>query len=158
MYVNWTRSVVKWGAFNQTEEMGMGFEMKSLSPLLSVFDMPTAMHFYRTLLGFELVNHSPFLSDSQYDFHWAMLRRNGVELMLNTAYDEGERPSQPEPRRVAAHSDTVLYFGCPDVDGAYTELLAKGLPVKAPTVAPYGMKQLTVSDPDGYLLCFQWPA
>ena len=24
--------------------------------------------------------------------------------------------------------------------------------------APYGMRQLYVSDPDGYTLCFQWPA
>jgi glyoxylase I family protein len=30
--------------------------------------------------------------------------------------------------------------------------------VKPPKVAPYGMKQLYVKDPDGYVLCFQWPA
>ena len=28
--------------------------------------------------------------------------------------------------------------------------------VKEPKVAPYGMKQLYLTDPDGYLLCFQW--
>ena len=27
-----------------------------------------------------------------------------------------------------------------------------------PRVAPYGMKQLYLSDPDGYNLCFQWRA
>jgi hypothetical protein len=30
--------------------------------------------------------------------------------------------------------------------------------VKEPKVAPYGMKQLHLTDPDGYLLCFQWRA
>jgi glyoxylase I family protein len=30
--------------------------------------------------------------------------------------------------------------------------------VNEPKVAPYGMKQLYVRDPDGYGLCFQWPA
>jgi hypothetical protein len=26
-----------------------------------------------------------------------------------------------------------------------------------PKVAPYGMKQLYASDPDGFGVCFQWP-
>jgi hypothetical protein len=31
-----------------------------------------------------------------------------------------------------------------------------GITTKKPKVAPYGMKQLYLTDPDGYLLCFQW--
>ena len=34
--------------------------------------------------------------------------------------------------------------------------MRKGIDVQEPTIAHYGMKQLYVSDPDGYLLCFQW--
>jgi hypothetical protein len=34
----------------------------------------------------------------------------------------------------------------------------KGLDMKEPKVAPYGMKQLYVRDPDGYGICFQWKA
>jgi glyoxylase I family protein len=30
--------------------------------------------------------------------------------------------------------------------------------VNEPKVAPYGMKQLYVHDPDGFSLCFQWKA
>jgi catechol 2,3-dioxygenase-like lactoylglutathione lyase family enzyme len=78
--------------------------------------------------------------------------------MLNTAYEEPERPPAPEPSRIAAHSDICVYFGCPDVDGAYRHLRAKGLDVKEPAVAHYGMKQVYVKDPDGYWLCFQWKA
>jgi catechol 2,3-dioxygenase-like lactoylglutathione lyase family enzyme len=44
------------------------------------------------------------------------------------------------------------------VDSAYRHLRAKGIAVKEPTVAAYGMKQLYVLDPDGYNLCFQWEA
>jgi hypothetical protein len=29
--------------------------------------------------------------------------------------------------------------------------------VQPPKVAWYGMKQLYLRDPDGYLICFQWP-
>jgi uncharacterized glyoxalase superfamily protein PhnB len=60
--------------------------------------------------------------------------------------------------RVAAHGDTGLFFGCPDVDGAYEELRDKGVVVKPPQVARYGMKQMYLKDPDGYGLCFQWRA
>src|SRR5439155_16586441 len=91
-------------------------------------------------------------------FDWALLKLNGVELMLNTAYEDHARLSVPDPARIAAHDDTAIYFGCPDVDAAYAHLRARGVAVKEPEVAHYGMKQLYVSDPDGYNLCFQWPA
>jgi uncharacterized glyoxalase superfamily protein PhnB len=76
--------------------------------------------------------------------------------MLNTAYEEDDRPAVPDPARIEAHGDTILYFGCPDVDAAYRDLKARGIDVDEPQVAPYGMKQLYLSDPDGYALCFEW--
>jgi glyoxylase I family protein len=91
-------------------------------------------------------------------FDWALLRLNGMELMLNTAYEEDSRPPEPDRARIAAHDDTAIYFGCPDVDAAYAHLRSRAKNVKEPKVAPYGMKQLYVRDPDGYSLCFQWPA
>jgi hypothetical protein len=51
-----------------------------------------------------------------------------------------------------------LYIGCPDVDAAYRFLSEKGLDLKEPHVAWYGMKQLYLSDPDGFGICFQWRA
>jgi len=68
------------------------------------------------------------------------------------------RPPAPDLARFATHEDTCLYFGCPDVDAAYAYLRARGVAAKEPHVAPYGMKQLYLSDPDGYSICFQWPA
>ena len=134
----------------------MAIDIRGIAPLIQVFDMPESVHFYRDLLGFELVNHAPFYAEGLY--HWALLRLNGAELMLNTAYDEGERPEKPETRRVATHGDTCLYFGCPDMDAAYQHLLSVGLKPNPPNVAHYGMKQLYLKDPDGYGICFQWPA
>jgi uncharacterized glyoxalase superfamily protein PhnB len=78
--------------------------------------------------------------------------------MLNTAYEAGERPAAPDPARVAGHADTTLFFGCPDVDAAYALLRERGVEVEPPVVRDYGMKQLSLSDPDGYGLCFHWPA
>jgi catechol 2,3-dioxygenase-like lactoylglutathione lyase family enzyme len=118
--------------------------------------MPTSIAFYRDALGFRVMHTSPLNASGSYGF--VLLERDGIELMLNTAYDEGKRPAAPDPARVAAHRDTALYFGCPDVAGAYAHLRALGVAAKPPRVAHYGMNQLYVSDPDGYTVCLQWPA
>lgn len=133
----------------------MAIQVRGLAPLLQVFDMPTSIKFYRDVLGFEIISTSKPGSDN---FGWAFLRLNGAELMLNTAYDDDMRPPVPDPVRIAAHDDTAIYFACPDVDAAYAQLLERGIDVSEPRIAPYGMKQLYVTDPDGYNLCFQWPA
>jgi glyoxylase I family protein len=133
----------------------MALEIEGIAPLIQVFDMPASVHFYRDVLGFELINHAPEYAPGL--FHWAMLRRNDVTIMLNTAYDEGEAPPKPEPARMAAHGDTIFYIGCPDVDSAYQYLLGCGIKVTPPTIAPYGFKQLNVMDPDGFHICLQHP-
>jgi glyoxylase I family protein len=93
------------------------------------------------------------------EFGWGLFRYSqGTEIMLNTAYDYGERPKVPDPARLNAHGDTCIYFSCPDVDGAYRHLREKGLNIQQPKVAWYGMKQLYLQDPDGFGLCFQWKA
>ena len=133
----------------------MSIVVNGVCALLQVFDMPESVRFYRDIIGFEIVTTSPREGDQ---FDWGLLRLNESNLMLNTAYEQDDRPARSEPARVSAHGDTCLYFACPDVDAAYQHLRAHGLDVKEPKVAPYGMKQLYVSDPDGYALCFQWPA
>jgi len=128
-------------------------KVSGLTPLLYVFDMPTSVAFYRGILGFEIVMQS----QPGDDFGWGLLRMGGAELMLNTAYDADERPASPDAARRAGHGDTTLYFGCPNVDEAYEYLKSKGVVVEKPRVTYYGMRQLTVIDPDGYGLCFQHP-
>jgi catechol 2,3-dioxygenase-like lactoylglutathione lyase family enzyme len=132
----------------------MSIRVEGLAPLIQVFDMPISVAFYRDILGFELARQS----QPGRDFDWCLLRLDGAELMLNTAYEREHRPKAPDRTRIGAHEDTSLYFGCRDVDAAYTHLRAKGVELDPPKVAPYGMKQLYLSDPDGYVICFQWPA
>lgn len=124
-----------------------------LCPLIQVFDMPTSLRFYRDLLGFEIVE----TSGPGDDFDWGWLRLDSANLMLNTAHEKAHRPRQPDPKRIAGHRDTILYFGA-DPDAVYEHLRSRGIDVEPPKVAPYGMKQLGICDPDGYGLCFQCPA
>jgi len=132
----------------------MAIAVRGLAPLLQVFDMPASVAFYRDVLGFELVS----TSRPGERFDWALLRLGDAELMLNTAYEDHARPPAPDPVRAAAHRDVTLFFGCPDVDAAYRHLRGRGVAVEEPVVRDYGMKQLTVADPDGFMVCFQWPA
>ena len=137
----------------------MAMDVRGVCPLLQVYDMPTAVRFYRDKLGFEIVSSSPHLGGDKDRFHWCWLRLGTGELMLNSAYEfDEERPTREEHQRARGHRDTCLYFGCPDVDGAYAELRAKGVEARAPKVAPYGMKQIYLTDPDGFGICFQWRA
>jgi uncharacterized glyoxalase superfamily protein PhnB len=128
--------------------------IRGLCPLLQVFDMPTSLRFYRDLLGFAEVQKS----GQSDEVHWAWLRHGDAHVMLNTAYDNGERPPTPDRSRFAAHADTCLFMGCEDLEGAYAYLVSQGVSAQPPKVAPYGMRQLYATDPDGYGVCFQWPA
>jgi glyoxylase I family protein len=129
-------------------------DIHGVAPLVQVFDMPTALHFYRDILGFTVFGRS----GPSDNCDWVGLKLNGAEVMLNTAYEADQRPPAPDPARIAAHDDTCLFFGCEDLDGAYQYLRAQGLNVKEPKIAHYGLKQLWVKDPDGYGICLQWPA
>jgi glyoxylase I family protein len=134
----------------------MALQVRDVAPLLFVYDMPTSVRFYRDLLGCEIVTTSPALGEDY--FHWALLRLGAAEFMLNTAFESNEnRPPKPDLAR-ADHRDIWLYFSCPDVDAVHKELLSRGVQAQEPVVTYYGMKQMHLHDPDGYKLCFQWPA
>ena len=131
----------------------MAIKIEGGAPLIQVFDMPTSVAFYRDVLGFRLLNQS----SPGDDFDWGWLKLDDADLMLNTAYEKEDRPRQPDPKRIAAHGDTAFYFACRDLDDVYDYLCSRGIDCEPPKVAPYGMKQLYLKDPDGFVICFQWP-
>jgi glyoxylase I family protein len=133
----------------------MAIEIRDLAPYLQIFDMQTSLQFYGDKLGFEVSSAD---NDSDERINWVLLKLNGVTLMLNTQYELRKRPPVPDVARRACHSDTTIYFGCPDVDATYEHLRAQGVEVKAPKITQYGFKAIWLSDPDGYGLCFHWPA
>jgi glyoxylase I family protein len=132
----------------------MPITVHHVTTLLQVFDMRKSVAFYCDVLGFELLQkHEP-----EGHLYWVQLKLGGAMVMLNSMYEDDDRPAAPDAVRAVAHGDTTLYFACPNVDEAYEHLRGKGCDVKPPKVAYYGMKQLYLSDPDGYMLCFQQPA
>ena len=79
--------------------------LEGASPLFSVYDVPTAVAFYRDVLGFSVIHHSEPFTANQDDYGWVLLRHGTVELMLNNAYEDNIRPPAPDPARLAAHAD-----------------------------------------------------
>jgi catechol 2,3-dioxygenase-like lactoylglutathione lyase family enzyme len=134
-------------------ESSYKIQIRGMAPLLSVFNMPASLAFYRDILGLKVTADSGQGDDSG----WVMLERDGVCVMLNTQYDDGEEPPEADPVRFVHHLDTCLYFSTPDIDAVYEYLKDKVADIEAPSNAPYGMRQLYMRDPDGYNICFQWP-
>ena len=85
----------------------MAIMISGLVPLLEVFDLPTSIAFYRDVLGFELIS-----GDESW---WCMLKLGEATLMLNTPYEDHERPGVPEPSRVCGQDPDgfQLFFLCP---------------------------------------------
>jgi glyoxylase I family protein len=134
----------------------MALDIDGMTPLIQVYDMNEALGFYRDRLGFDMVADSGEVDAPEgRHVHWCWLRLGTADLMLNTAYDEGERPSGRDPARQAAHDDLCFHFGVADVDSTAAWLRGRGLEVGGPKTAPYGMRQAWLRDPDGYQLCFQ---
>jgi uncharacterized glyoxalase superfamily protein PhnB len=119
-------------------------------PLLQVFDMQASLKFYCDVIGFQIVEKT----DPDW---WAMIRLGGATLMLNTAYEDGKRPRSADAKRVKGHQDVSLYFEFPDLDGLHAHLRGKGCKVNPPAKTSYGLRQMSVRDPDGYELCFTAP-
>lgn len=103
--------------------------LRGVCPLLQVFDMPAALAFYRDVLGMRVIGAA--LAGAPDDtYGWVWLQADGAgpetQLMLNTAYDpDAKRPAVPDPARVAAHGDTIVYF-------RLLRLSGRGCPLPAP--------------------------
>ena len=137
-------------------------KVEDVCALMSVWDMPTTVRFYRELLGFEIVSRSPAyaVEEGEELFHWCTMRAGDATIMLNTEYDEGERPAV-RPTGGEGRFGTWFFYGCPDVDGAYAKLKAAGVACDPPKLTKYGGKfgflTLSLRDPDGRGITLQWP-
>jgi glyoxylase I family protein len=84
----------------------MAITVRNVTPLLEVFDMDQSVAFYRDRLGFQVVES--WRPDGH--FYWALLKLGDTVLMLNSRYEDGQRPAQPDTQRAAGHADTELFL------------------------------------------------
>ena len=121
--------------------------LHQLWPLLGVRDLQRSLGFYRDRLGFRVADRD---AGTDAALRWCRLERDGVSLMLQ----QDDAPGAAGERR---GSRVVLYLVCDDVEPLQGELRKRGLDVSPPSTAYYGMRQLELRDPDGFVICFESP-
>ena len=123
-----------------------GPNVHRLIPLIWVRDIERTVAFYRDRLGFSMTGSW----EQGSRLAWCRMERDGAALMFQEPHHGGV-DLQVRPRGV------ILYFICDDADAMHTDLVSRGLEVDEPNTVFYGMRQVTVFDPDGYEVCFESP-
>ena len=105
-------------------------------PVLASLNLAETLRFYTERLGF-----APSLEMDNY----LILQRDGCELHFWPCDD----------RHIAENTSCYVRG---DTDALHADFTARGLPLAAPVVQPWGMKEMFVIDPHGNLLKFGEPA
>jgi catechol 2,3-dioxygenase-like lactoylglutathione lyase family enzyme len=107
--------------------------------VLAVQDLDKSAAYFRDVLGFRL--------SWEEATDWRLAERDGVRLMI------GLCPADKRAAEIGSHS----WFGYVEVDdiGAlHGELMGRGADCTAPHDQHYGMREMTVTTPDGHRIVF----
>ena len=107
-----------------------------------VNDVPAAVAFYTTKLGFKL--------DMQAGSAFAALSRGGVQLLLSPSKGPGGA-SQPMPNgdRPAPGGWNRIVINTPDLQGEVARLRKAGVPMRNDIVIGLGGNEILLDDPSG---------
>jgi catechol 2,3-dioxygenase-like lactoylglutathione lyase family enzyme len=120
-----------------------------LRTMLSVRNLPESIRFYRSALGFELVES---LGGAEEPF-WAYVKKGTAELMLA----EGSGPAFGAVDASLPNGGVCLYFypeSVAELESLHADLSSQGQPVSELETTDYGHRLFTLRDPDGYTLSF----
>jgi len=123
--------------------------LKNLIPMLNVSDIEASIDFYREALDFTVVSDPTAVRE----WHWATIRSGWTEMMLS----QTESPPQPIANADPHASTTwpaIFYFYPDDVARLYAQVVARGFKPSALVDTLYGMREFSLSDPDGHMLSF----
>ena len=127
---------------------GTAAKLTSAAPCFSVQDPRASATWYREKLGFQWAE--VFGPPPEHDF-FAIVGRDQVRIMLRFTRDgPGTRPWVPDADQPLFDA----YFDVADVDGLYAEFRANGIELAEPVDRIYGMREISVTDPDDHTLIF----
>lgn len=112
--------------------------LTSSIPVLRVSDYARAHDFWRTVLGFEVVEEA-----GEPVTGFGSFRRDAAQVFL-IAWNGPE----------AMYSGWRAYFHTDDLDELIARLDRTGTSFKGPTLTEYHMREIEVADPDGNTVCF----
>ena len=123
--------------------------LKNLIPMLNVSDIEASLEFYRDALDFKVVSNP----DAVKEWGWATIRSGWTEIMLAQTEPPADQPGINDPESANAWS-AIFYFYPDDVARLYAQVIAHGYQPTALKVTVYGMREFSLSDPDGHRLSF----
>lgn len=130
-----------------TTQTQLGF----VAPFFIVRDVMPSIAFYKDRLGFEVM----FIGPDDDDPFFAMLKRDGVHLMLKAITPEVQPTPNPS-RHPWARWDAYVYT--PDPDALADEFTSRGVSFREPLgVNSDQLRGFEVVDADGYVLYFGRP-
>jgi uncharacterized glyoxalase superfamily protein PhnB len=123
--------------------------MGYLSPTLAVKDVKKSVEFYRDSLGFQVGMTFPDAANPEY----ADLSKDGMVLMFIPAKDVGVGSGE----KVGLGVNLYMQIDG-DIDEYYSAVKGKNVKIVADIKdEPFGIRDFTVEDPDGYVLTFNHP-
>ncbi|MEA1906489.1 MAG: zinc ribbon domain-containing protein [Euryarchaeota archaeon] len=124
--------------------------MGVISPLLSVRNMLDTIEFYRNSLGFEMDMAFPDADNPQY----ASLTKDEMSLMFDLAENIGVGGDE----KLGVGLNLYLNIDT-DIDEYYDELKRKNVRITVEIKdEPFGIRDFTVEDVNGYKLTFNQPS
>ncbi|PLX45019.1 MAG: glyoxalase [Hyphomicrobiales bacterium] len=133
--------------------------MAKIRPNLMVSDIRKSIAFYCGKLGFSvqirvpLENEILMEDDPARTLRFAMLALGDMELFLQSRASLAADVPAFAPD-MALGASMTLYMDCDDVDALYERIRKSAEIVKPPHTSWYGMRELYIKDPDGYVLAF----
>jgi catechol 2,3-dioxygenase-like lactoylglutathione lyase family enzyme len=118
--------------------VGESGRLRGFSSVFTVADVAASLAFYGERLGFS----TQFAMGEPPSY--AIIERETVSLHL--------MPASRDPKALGL---ACIYVYAHDVDGLHQELVARGCPIElAPIDLSYGMREMSVRDPDGNRITF----
>jgi lactoylglutathione lyase len=126
----------------------MPIKLNKLTPNIMVEDVNRTLQFYKETLGFEIVATVP----DEGRFDWAMLKRDGVEIMFQSRASLGAEIPALQQREIGGA--LTFYMNIEGVKELYADLKGKVSIVQEMHTTFYGAQEFAIQDSDGYILSF----
>lgn len=126
----------------------MATEFLAVTPNLVVRDLERSSAFYRDVLGFSVVATVP----EQAPFAFVWLKRGEVNIFLNS--QEAVREHDPALADRPLAGAFTIYIVVKGVDDLHAQIGSRATIVAPLETKFYGMRELLIADPDGYLITF----
>jgi uncharacterized glyoxalase superfamily protein PhnB len=120
----------------------------SVTPNLIVRDVARSTAFYRDALGFSIKQTVP--ETGPFVFVW--LERDGVPVFLNDANAAAE--DLPSVAAMPQGGTATMFFVVTKVDDLHAAVAPRAPVVMELKTQFYGMREFSVTDPDGHLITF----